>query len=92
VRTVVFCIFGAFSAVAIAVGSPSANSLKSVVRTLNAIVNPEDAWRLEDQARRYHRPNEERYWRNYGAGLSNSAGSEAEQCRPVVDSTDTRLR
>jgi hypothetical protein len=69
VRTVVFCIFGAFSAVAIAVRSPSADSLESVVRTLNAIVNPEDAWRLEDQARRYHRPNEERYWRNYGAGL-----------------------
>jgi hypothetical protein len=65
VRTVVFCIFGAFSAVA--VGSPSANSLKSVVRTLNAIVNPEDAWRLEDQARRYHRP--KHYWDRYRQGL-----------------------
>ena len=69
-RTVVVCLIGAVSAVAIAVGYPaSADSLKSVVRTLNAIVNPEDAWRLEDQARRYHRTNEELYWRNYGAGL-----------------------
>jgi hypothetical protein len=61
VRTVVVCLIGAVSAVAIAVGSPaSADSLKSVVRTLNAIVNPEEAWRLEDQARRYHQPNEAR--------------------------------
>ena len=58
-RTVVVCLIGAVSAVAIAVGYPaSADSLKSVVRTLNAIVNPEYTWRLEDQARRYHRTNE----------------------------------
>ena len=70
VRGVVVFLIGTIGAVAIAVGpSAAADSLKSVVRTLNAIVNPEDAWRLEDQARRYHRPNEERYWRNYGAGL-----------------------
>jgi hypothetical protein len=37
---------------------PRPDSLKSVVRTLNAIVNPEYTWRLEDQARRYHRTNE----------------------------------
>ena len=78
-RRVVVFLIGTIGAVAIAVpSSASADSLKSVVRTLNAIVNPEDAWRLEDQARRYHRPNEESYWRNYGAGWSNSAGSEAK--------------
>jgi hypothetical protein len=66
---VVFLI-GTIGAVAIAVGSSAfADSLKSVMRTLNALVNPGDAWRLEDEARLYHRPNEERYWRNYGAGL-----------------------
>ena len=82
-RTVVFCLIGAVSAVAIAVGSPaSADSLKSVVRTLNAIVNPEDAWRLEDQARRYHRPNEERYWRNYGAGLEQQRRDRGEAVPP----------
>jgi hypothetical protein len=37
---------------------PRPDSLKSVVRTLNAIVNPEYTWRLEDQARRCHRTNE----------------------------------
>ena len=82
-RTVVVCLIGAVSAVAIAVGTPaSADSLKSVVRTLNAIVNPEDAWRLEDQARRYHRPNEERYWRNYGAGLEQQRRERGEAVPP----------
>jgi hypothetical protein len=47
----------------------AAESLKSVVGTLNAIVNPEDAWRLEDQARRYRRQDDAQYWRNYGEGL-----------------------
>jgi hypothetical protein len=83
VRTVVVCLIGAVSAVAIAVGYPaSADSLKSVVRTLNAIVNPEDAWRLEDQARRYHRTNEERYWRNYGAGLEQQRRERGEPVPP----------
>jgi hypothetical protein len=82
-RTVAVCLIGAVSALAIAVGSPaSADSLKSVVRTLNAIVNPEDAWRLEDQARRYRRPNEERYWRNYGAGLEQQRRERGEAVPP----------
>jgi hypothetical protein len=69
-RAVAVRLVGAVGTVAMAAGSPaSADSLKSVVRTLNAIINPEDAWRLEDQARRHDRPDEERYWRNYGAGL-----------------------
>ena len=46
-----------------------AENLKSVVRTLNAIVNPEDAWRLEDQARYYRHQNEANYWHGYGTGL-----------------------
>jgi hypothetical protein len=83
VRTVVVSLIGAVSAVAIAVGSPaSADNLKSVVRTLNAIVNPEDAWRLEDQARRYHRRNEERYWRDYGAGLEQQRRERGEAVPP----------
>jgi hypothetical protein len=53
-----------------------------VVRTLNAIVNPEDAWRLEDQARRYHRTKEERYWRNYGAGLEQQRRERGEPVPP----------
>ena len=82
-RTVVVCLIGAVGIVAIAVGSPtSAESLKSVVRTVNAIVNPEDRWRLEDQARRYHRPNEERYWRNYVAGLEQQRRERGEPVPP----------
>ena len=82
-RTVVVCLIGAISAIAIAVGCPaSADSLKSVVRTLNAIVNPEDAWRLEDQARRYRRTNEERYWRDYGAGLEQQHRERGEPVPP----------
>jgi hypothetical protein len=83
VRRIVVCLIGAVGAVAIAVGFPaSADSVKSVVRTLNAIVNPEDAWRLEDQARRYHRANEERYWRNYGAGLEQQRRERGEAVPP----------
>ncbi|MBV8845203.1 MAG: hypothetical protein JO307_20545 [Bryobacterales bacterium] len=40
-----------------------------MVRTLNNVLNPSDAQRLEDQARRNGRPQEERYWRDYRAGL-----------------------
>jgi hypothetical protein len=69
-RVFLTCLIGAVGLVIAAFGQPAAaQSLKSVVGTLNAIVNPEDAWRLEDQARRYGRGNDERYWRNYGEGL-----------------------
>jgi len=82
-RTVMAYLFGAVSAAAIAVASPAwADSLKSVVRTLNAIINPEDAWRLEDQARRHDRSNEERYWRNYGAGLEQQRRERGEAVPP----------
>jgi len=47
----------------------SAQSLNDAVRTLNNIVNPGDAQRLEDQARRNGRVQEERYWHDYRAGL-----------------------
>jgi hypothetical protein len=40
-----------------------------MVRTLNNVMNPGDAQRLEDQARRNGRSQEERYWRDYRAGL-----------------------
>ena len=47
----------------------SAQNLNDMVRTLNNVINPGDARRLEDQARRNGRPQEERYWRDYRAGL-----------------------
>ena len=82
-RTVAVCLIGTIGALAIASGSPApGESLKSVMRTLNAIVNPEDAWRLEDQARSYHRPNEERYWRDYGAGLEQQRRERGEPVPP----------
>jgi hypothetical protein len=81
--TIVFYLIGAVSVLAIAAASPaSADSLKSVVRTLDAIVNPEDAWRLEDQARRHDRPGEERYWHNYGAGLEQQRRERGEEVPP----------
>jgi len=82
-RAVVVWLVGAVGTVAIAVGCPAAaENLKSVVRTLNAIVNPEDAWRLEDQARRHDRRNEERYWRDYGAGLEQQRRERGEAVPP----------
>ena len=50
-------------------GTASAQSVNDMVRTLNNVLNPGDAQRLEDQARRSGRPQEERYWRDYRAGL-----------------------
>lgn len=47
----------------------SAQNLNDMVRTLNNIVNPSDAQRLENQARRNGRVQEERYWHDYRAGL-----------------------
>jgi hypothetical protein len=82
-RTVAVCLIGGVSAIAIAVGpAGSADVLKSVVRTLNEIINPEDAWRLEDQARHHDRPSEERYWRNYGAGLEQQRRERDEAVPP----------
>jgi len=82
-RRVAICLSGAISTVAIALLSPaSADSLKSAVRTLNAIINPEDAWRLEDQARRYNRPGEAHYWRNYGAGLEQQRRERGQPVPP----------
>jgi hypothetical protein len=47
----------------------SAQGVNDMVRTLNNVLNPGDAQRLEDQARRNGRSQEERYWRDYRAGL-----------------------
>jgi hypothetical protein len=47
----------------------SAQGVGDIVRGLNAVINPNDAQRLEDQARRNNRPAEERYWRDYRTGL-----------------------
>ena len=65
------CISGLVGLLAVALGAQtgSAQSMNDMVRTLNNIVNPGDAQRLEDQARRNGRPQEERYWHDYGAGL-----------------------
>ncbi len=51
-------------------GTGFAQSVNDMVRTLNNIVNPGDAQRLEDQARRNDRPQEEWYWHDYRAGLA----------------------
>ena len=50
-------------------GAGSAQSVNDMVRTLNNVLNPDDARRLEDQARRNGRLQEERYWHDYRAGL-----------------------
>src|SRR5882672_8590947 len=78
-RASLACLIGAASALAVGFGPPaSADDLKSVVRTLNAIINPEDAWRLEDQARRQNRPGQVHYWHNYGAGLEQQRRERGE--------------
>jgi hypothetical protein len=52
-----------------------------MVRTLNNVINPGDAQRLEDQARRNGRLQEERYWRDYRAGLDSPDRTRREYGR-----------
>ena len=47
----------------------AAQGVGDIVRGLNSVINPGDAQRYEDQARRSNRPAEERYWRDYRTGL-----------------------
>ena len=65
------CTTGLVGLLAMAPGARtgSAQGMNDMVRTLNNVLNPGDAQRLEDQARRNGRPQEERYWRDYRAGL-----------------------
>src|SRR5215831_18886224 len=58
------------SAAVFGASTGSAQSVNDMVRTLNNVLNPGDAQRLEDQARRNGRLQEERYWRDYRAGLA----------------------
>ena len=59
-------------------GTGSAQSINDMARALNNVVNPGHAQRLEDQARRNDRPQEERYWRDYRAwGWPLPAGIDA---------------
>jgi hypothetical protein len=68
------CTAGLIGLLAAVPGVPtgSAQSVNDMVRTLNNALNPSDAQRLEDQARRNGRVEEERYWRDYRAGLESS--------------------
>jgi hypothetical protein len=65
------CTAGLVGLLAVAPGARTgaAQSMNDMVRTLNNVMNPGDAQRLEDQARRNGRSQEERYWRDYRAGL-----------------------
>ena len=68
----------------------SAQSMNDMVRTLNNVLNPGDAQRLEDQARRNGRSQEERYWRDYRAGLESPNRYRRDQ--PDRDRGDYRSR
>jgi hypothetical protein len=79
---VMVSLVGAAALVTSSFGAPaSAQDAKSVIRTLNAILNPEDAWRLEDQARRYEHHDETRYWHDYAAGLQRQRHEQRERER-----------
>lgn len=72
------CFIGAAGIVAAGLATPaSADDLNSVVRSLNAVLNPGDAQRLEDQARRNRRVEDERYWHNYRLGLEEQRRRES---------------
>ena len=87
-----FCTAGLVGLVAAVPGARtgSAQSVNDMVRTLNNVLNPGDAQRLEDQARRNGRSQEERYWRDYRAGLESPDRYRRDQ--PDRDRGDYRSR
>ena len=91
-RTRLWCLAGLAGVIAAASGltSASAQDVNNLVRTLNAILNPADAQRLEDQARRGGRAEEERYWRDYRAGLEHRQPQREETHAPSYRDADRR--
>lgn len=74
----------------------SAQGVGDIVRGLNAVMNPSDAQRLEDQARRNNQPAEERYWRDYRTGLEShdrtgDTGPRRDYGDRRFDPGDTRM-
>lgn len=69
----------------------SAQGMNDMVRTLNNVLNPGDAQRLEDQTRRNGRTQEERYWRDYRAGLDSPDRNRRDH-GPTGDRLDYRDR
>ena len=65
-------------------GPAPAQDVNRIVGTLNAILNPQDAARLEERARREGREEERRYWQDYRAGL--------EHRRPEPEAYDQGYR
>jgi hypothetical protein len=61
-------------AAALGLQAASTQTLNQAVGALNAVLNPYQAQRLEDQERRQGRPAEERYWQRYRAGLDAQQG------------------
>jgi hypothetical protein len=90
--TRLLCTAGLVGLLAVVPGAHpgSAQSVNDMVRTLNNVLNPGDAQRLEDQARRNGRPQEERYWRDYRAGLESP--DRYRRNYPEVDRGDYRSR
>jgi hypothetical protein len=85
------CTTGLVGLLAMAPGARtgSVQSVNDMGRTLNNVVNPGDAQRLEDQARRNDRPQEERCWRDNRAGLASPDRNRRDYGRDG-DSADYR--
>jgi hypothetical protein len=87
-RLFLTCLIDAVGLAIVGFGPPAAaESLKSVVGALNAIVNPEDAWgldpdeahRLPDQARRFGRSKAEQYWGGIARASTSDNASPVNQ-------------
>jgi hypothetical protein len=63
------CLTVVAAALVVAAVPPQPASAAKLNTILRAVLIPEDAQRYQDLARRRERPDEERYWREYRAGL-----------------------
>lgn len=78
-----FLLLAAFVGLTSASGAQpaAAQELNRVVRTLDRILNPQDARRYEERAHRNQRPEEEQYWRDYRSGLEAQRRERGERQR-----------
>jgi hypothetical protein len=89
-----FCGVGLVGLLAMMPGARtgSAQSVNDMVRTLNNVLNPSDAQRLEDQARRNGRPQEECYWHDTAPVWIRPTGTVAITGRTIADAATTATR
>ena len=88
-----FCVVAGLAGLIAAASAPqpaSAQDVNRIVRTLDAVLDPQDALRREQRAHREGRGEEEHYWRDYRAGLEHRPPGRDERAYREIRAEDAR--